>query len=45
MRGAEIRLARIGLLAMAYFVAAKLGLLLATTGGHTTPLGPPPGLR
>ena len=44
MRGAEIRLARIGLLAMAYFVAAKLGLLLATTGGHTTPLWPPPGL-
>jgi diguanylate cyclase (GGDEF)-like protein/PAS domain S-box-containing protein len=44
MRGAETRLARIGLLALAYFVAAKLGLLLAMANGNTIPLWPPSGL-
>ena len=44
MKGAETRLARIGLLALACFVAAKFGLLLATSSGNATPLWPTSGL-
>jgi diguanylate cyclase (GGDEF)-like protein/PAS domain S-box-containing protein len=44
MRGIDSRLTRMGLLALAYLVTARLGLLLATTGGNATPLWLPPGL-
>jgi diguanylate cyclase (GGDEF)-like protein/PAS domain S-box-containing protein len=44
MKGAETRLARIGLVALGYFMIAKLGLLLATVSGNTTPLWPTSGL-
>lgn len=44
MRSIDSRLTRMGLLALVYFVTAKLGLLLATSSGNITPLWPPSGL-